>query len=58
LIKSHYALKEVPLVLVSARKAPEDIQRGFDMGCNDYVTKPFDIEHITSVVNKHLLKAG
>ena len=58
LIKSHYALKEVPLVLVSARKSPEDVQRGFDMGCNDYVTKPFDIEHITGVVNKLLLKSG
>lgn len=58
LIKSHYALKEVPLILVSARKSKEDIQKGIEAGCNDYVTKPFDIDHITSVVSKHLLRAG
>ena len=58
LIKSHYALKEVPLILVSARKSKEDSQKGIEAGCNDYVTKPFDIDHITSVVSKHLLRAG
>jgi two-component system aerobic respiration control protein ArcA len=58
LIKDHHSLKEVPLVLVSARKSKQDIQNGFDAGCNDYVTKPFDIDYITGVINKMLLKSG
>ena len=58
LIKDHHSLKEVPLVLVSARKSKQDIQNGFDAGCNDYVTKPFDIDYIPGVINKMLLKSG
>ncbi len=58
LIKDHHALKEVPLVLVSARKSKQDIQQGFDAGCNDYVTKPFDIDYMTGVINKMLLKTS
>jgi two-component system aerobic respiration control protein ArcA len=58
LIKEHRLLKEVPLVLVSARKSKSDIQAGFDAGCNDYVTKPFDIDYITGIINKMLLKSS
>lgn len=58
LIKDHHALKDVPLVLVSARKSKEDIQTGFDAGCNDYVTKPFDIDYMTGIINKMLLKSS
>lgn len=58
LIKDHHALKDVPLVFVSARKSKTDIQSGFDAGCNDYVTKPFDIDHMTGVINKMLLKTS
>lgn len=58
LIKDHHSLKDVPLILVSARKGKEDIQQGFDAGCNDYVTKPFDIDYMTGVINKALLKSS
>lgn len=58
LIKDHHALKHVPLILVSARKTKEDVERGFEAGCNDYVTKPFDVDHITGVINQLLLKSS
>ena len=58
LIKDHHTLKGVPLILVSARKSKADIQAGFDAGCNDYITKPFDIDFITSVIGKLLLKTS
>ncbi len=58
LIKEHHSLKEVPLVLVSARKSKQDIDAGFEAGCNDYVTKPFDIDYMTGVINKMLLKTS
>ncbi len=58
LIKDHHSLKDVPVVMVSARKGEADIQAGFDAGCNDYVTKPFDIENMTDVINKTLLKSS
>lgn len=58
LIKQHHVLKHVPLVFVSARKSEQDIKRGFDAGCNDYVTKPFDIDFISSKVRQLLLDAS
>ena len=58
LIKDHHSLKHVPLILVSARKTKEDVERGFEAGCNDYITKPFDVDHITGVINQLLLKSS
>jgi len=58
LLKNHATLKHVPLVFVSARKAKEDIEKGFQAGCNDYMTKPFDVEAMTELVNKTLLKTS
>ena len=58
LIKAHHALKNVPIIMVSARKTQQDVESGFTAGCNDYVTKPFDVNHILEVVNKHIVRAG
>lgn len=55
-IKSHYALKNVPLILVSARKTQEDIDKGFQSGCDEYVTKPFDVSQITDTISKVLAR--
>ncbi len=55
LIKSHHSLKSVPLILISARKTKEDVERGFEAGADDYVTKPFDIDHIVKVINEKIL---
>ena len=55
LIKNHHSLKDVPLILVSARKTKEDVEKGFSAGADDYVTKPFDIDYMIEVINKRLL---
>lgn len=33
-----------PILLLTARDAPEDIIKGLDAGAEDYLTKPFDFE--------------
>ncbi len=58
LIKSHHSLKSVPLILISARKAKEDVERGFEAGADDYVTKPFDIDHIVKIINQKILASS
>lgn len=54
LIRGTPSLSAVPVVMVSARNSKEDVQKGFDAGCNDYVTKPFDIDAMHEVIAKML----
>lgn len=54
MLKGHPSLSHVPLVLVSGRKAKEDIEKGFAAGCNEYITKPFEIDKIIEIVSKTL----
>ncbi len=39
-IRSLFSLSELPVLLLTARNNPEDIQTGFLSGANDYVAKP------------------
>ncbi|WPK13782.1 ATP-binding protein [Lysinibacillus louembei] len=41
-IREHYALSELPIILLTARSNVEDIYAGFVAGANDYVTKPVE----------------
>ena len=38
--------KSVPVILLTARDAKEDIVRGLDAGADDYLTKPFSPEEL------------
>lgn len=58
IIKDHHSLNGVPVVMISARKAPEDVEKGFQAGANDYVTKPFDIDFMMNSISKMLLKSS
>ena len=55
LIKQHDEFKNIPLVFLSGKSSEIDIKRGFAAGCDDYVTKPFKIDHIKSAI-KTLIK--
>ena len=54
LLKSNPDFSKIPLILVSARKTKEDIEAGFAAGCDNYITKPFDVEHLSQVVDETL----
>jgi DNA-binding response OmpR family regulator len=36
----------VPVLLLTARDAKEDIVRGLDVGADDYLTKPFSFDEL------------
>ena len=44
----------VPILMLSARTLTEDRTRGFDVGANQYLTKPFELDELLSRV-KNLL---
>ena len=59
---------DLPILMLSSRKHPADIKKGFLAGVDDYVTKPFDPEELTlrikallrraKIVSEHQLAIG
>jgi two-component system, sensor histidine kinase ChiS len=47
-IRERYTLTELPVLLLTARSQPKDIQSGFLAGANDYVAKPVEALEIRS----------
>ena len=45
---------DMPVILLSARSAEVDKIMGLDLGADDYVTKPFNIEELRKVVGRGL----
>jgi sensor histidine kinase YesM len=48
MIRERFTLTELPVLLLTARSQPKDIQSGFIAGANDYVTKPVEAIEIRS----------
>src|SRR5699024_9269819 len=46
--------QETPVILLTARDQVHDKVSGLDLGANDYVTKPFQIEELLARVRAHL----
>jgi DNA-binding response OmpR family regulator len=42
---------ELPVLLLSAKAQQNEVQRGLDLGADDYVTKPFDPLELLDRVN-------
>ncbi len=53
-IKADAALKDVPVIFISALGDAEDKVKAFDLGGVDYVTKPFQHEEVLARVTTHL----
>lgn len=47
-----------PILLLTARDAPEDIVKGLDAGADDYLTKPFDFEVLLARVRARTRSAS
>ncbi len=51
LMKDHADLKRIPLIFISGLTSDADVKRGFEVGADDYIKKPFDVEKIKKTVN-------
>ena len=53
-IKQNPATKHIPVILLTAKKTPEDISRGKDVGADEYITKPFKSAMVMETIAKLL----
>jgi len=54
IIKNSPAIEDTPIIFVTAKVDIESIQKGFELGAVDYVTKPFQSIELKSRVANHL----
>ena len=52
------AESDVPIIVITARAGEEDRLRGFDLGADDYVTKPFSPREVMARVRAVMRRAG
>jgi len=50
-LKANEATRKLPIIGLSAHAMPEDAKKALQAGCDDYDTKPVDIERLTSKIN-------
>ena len=48
------ATRDTPIIMVTTRGEPENVERGYEVGCNDYVTKPINGPELLSKVRNLL----
>lgn len=48
----------VPIIMLTARIADEDVVRAFDLGADDYVTKPFSPRQLLARIRAALKRTG
>ena len=53
-IKSDPVLRKIPVIFLSAETDRDSILKGFEIGAQDYITKPFDMRELMARVNTHL----
>jgi two-component system sensor histidine kinase/response regulator len=53
-IRSEKGINEVPIIFLSAESERESILKGFEVGAQDYVTKPFDTRELLARVKTQL----
>jgi DNA-binding response OmpR family regulator len=57
-LKDTPALREIPVIILSARGAELDRVRGLELGADDYVTKPFSLMELLARVSAVLRRSG
>ncbi len=53
-LRTKYLVNEVPIIILTARTQMSDLVKSYDMGANDYITKPFLKEELLKRAKAHL----
>lgn len=56
-IKASENSKNIPIIFITAKTAPKDVEAGFQAGCVEYISKPFNVDEVCSRVRTQVLVA-
>jgi DNA-binding response OmpR family regulator len=57
IVKSRSDLKQVPIIMLTARTSEDDRVSGLELGADDYITKPFSLRELAARVRTVLRRA-
>ncbi|MBW4439421.1 MAG: response regulator transcription factor [Pleurocapsa minor GSE-CHR-MK-17-07R] len=50
-------MSDVPIMFITAKESVQDVIRGFDVGADDYIRKPFNNDELVARIKAHLRRA-
>ncbi|OJT21871.1 two-component system response regulator [Archangium sp. Cb G35] len=53
-LRAHESTRDIPIIMVTTRGEPQNVQRGFESGCSDYITKPFNVNEFLDKLERYL----
>lgn len=53
-LRAEEATRTTPIILVTTRGGAEHVEQGYESGCSDYVTKPFDGNELRAKIESFL----
>jgi DNA-binding response OmpR family regulator len=53
-LRGHDTTKTIPIIMVTTRGEAENVESGFESGCDDYITKPINGLEVLSKVKSAL----
>ncbi len=54
-LKANEETSEIPIIFITGKTGVEDIEKGFSVGCVEYITKPFQVDEVYNRIQTHLL---
>jgi len=55
-LKENAETKDIPIFIMTSLKQDANIKRAYELGINEYITKPINIEHLKLRIDKFLGK--
>ena len=52
LLRADPKFAQTPIIIISAKEDTQSKEKAFALGANEYITKPFDIDHFLKTIKK------
>jgi CheY-like chemotaxis protein len=57
-LRAQVSTRFIPIILVTTRGEPDNVEKGYASGCNDYVTKPINGVELATKLRDQLGEGG